>query len=169
MGRRSDEGVVSTSFSIYFAPIFIYLLFPLSLRSFHMRFFSSPFVAYLHSHLTCLFSVLTGIGLMAAVYYKLYGTFVRSIFILTQISEYHVRAQQTPIALQRCRRWSFFCSFFSSFSGRQFILDVVASVFQLYLCVLLAFNQMNSVTRIAFVEMLMTCLCSEPGRVCWSP
>lgn len=59
----------------------------------------------------------------------------------------------------------FFVLFFSS-SGRQFILDVVASVFQLYLCVLLAFNQMNSVTRI---EMLMTCLCSEPGRVCWSP
>lgn len=75
-----------------------------------MRFFSFPFVAYLHSHLTCLFSVLTEIGLTAAVhspysvYYKLYGTFVRSIFFLTQISEYHVRAQQTPIALQRCRR-----------------------------------------------------------------
>lgn len=32
-------------------------------------------------------------------------------------------------------------------------------MFQLYLCVLLAFKQMNSVTRIAFAEMLMTCLC----------
>lgn len=46
-------------------------------------------------------------------------------------------------------------------SGRQFILDVVASVYQFYLCVLLAFNQMNSVTRIACVEleMLMTFMC----------
>lgn len=125
-GRRSNEGVVSTSFSIYFSPIFIYLLFPLSLRCFYMRFFSSPFVAYQPKPLdsVCLFSLLSadrnrtdGVR-TEAVYYKLSETFVRSIFILTQISESHVRAQQihsranTNRALQRCRRWSFFLLFF---------------------------------------------------------